>query len=84
MMDAARSQESLEALKALNNAVVAIRVYPPHSPQLKTAVERGYKVVKQYIHLYDMFSIAFQNSEYLLCGEPLSREIVQTIPNLVL
>lgn len=84
MMDAARSQESLEALKALNNAVVAIRVYPPHSPQLKTAVERGYKMVKQYIHLYDVFSIAFQNSEYLLCGEPLSREIVQTIPNLVL
>ena len=83
MIEAVRALEPLETLKAFNNAIIAIRVYPASAPQITTAVERSYKMLKQYLLQRGPFAIAVDGTESWLCNQLLAAEKVQSIANLV-
>jgi hypothetical protein len=83
MKEAERHRDALETLKSFNSAIVTIRLYPPMTPQVTNAVERGYKAVKLYLRHYGDFVISLQDKKPVLCGEPMSEQEVQSITNLV-
>ena len=75
--------ESVDALKAFNNAIVTSRLYPPDAPQVANAIERGYKRVKLYLHENGALSFTFREGDLCLCKNVLEKEVLSLFPNLV-
>ncbi len=75
--------KSVEALKSFNNIIVTSRLYPPDAPQVATAIDRGYKILKDHLRLYGDLSCSVQGGESSLCGQPLKQETLDLFPNLV-
>lgn len=76
-------QKHVEALKLLNNAVVTSRLYPPEAPQVGTAVERGYKGLKNFLREHGPLRFHLKNDWPWLGDEPLDQESLDSFPNLV-
>ncbi|MBB5347805.1 cyclic nucleotide-binding domain-containing protein [Desulfoprunum benzoelyticum] len=83
MKEPDKQREALETLKAFNNAIMTVRLYPPHAPQINNAVERGYKALKQFVRQHGDLVISVQEKKPVLCGEPIPDPVLQTITNLV-
>ncbi|MBU1568337.1 MAG: cyclic nucleotide-binding domain-containing protein [Proteobacteria bacterium] len=75
--------KSVDALKLLNNAIVTSRLYPPESPQVANAVERGYKGLKLFLREQGPLLFSNRDDSPWLCGQPLEQEILNSFPNLV-
>ncbi len=75
--------KGVDALKLLNNAIVTSRLYPPESPQVATAVERGYKGLKLFLRDQGPLLFSFKEDVPCLCGQPLQQEVLDSFPNLV-
>lgn len=75
--------KSIEALKSFNNTIVTSRLYPPEAPQVATAVDRGYKNIKQYLRLHGNLTFSMRNGELCLSGQVLDQEVLDLFPNLV-
>lgn len=75
--------KSIEALKSFNNTIVTCRLYPPEAPQVITAINRGYTAVKFYLGLYGNLEYSLKGRNPCLCGQPLTQEILNSFPNLV-
>ncbi len=75
--------KSVEALKAFNNAIVTSRLYPPETPQVANAVERGYKGIQMFLREQGKLSFSFQGSSPSICGVPLDQETLDSFPNLI-
>jgi len=84
MKETDKLRDALETLKAFNNAVTSVRLYPPHAPQVGNAVERGYKALKQFVRRHGDLVISLQGKKPVLCGERVPDSILQTITNLVI
>jgi len=76
--------KSLDALKSLNNTITTIRLYPPEAPQVSSAVERSYKTLKSYLREYGKLTYSLKEGNPHLCGQLLSREILDSFPNLII
>lgn len=83
MNETDRQRDALETLKAFNNAVVTVRLYPAMTPQVTNAVERGYKSLKLYLRHYGDLVISQQDKKPMLCGELLPDHVLQSLTNLV-
>ncbi len=83
MNETDRQRDALETLKAFNNAVVTVRLYPAMTPQVTNAVERGYKSLKLYLRHYGDLVISQQDKKPMLCGELLPEHVLQSLSNLV-
>lgn len=77
-------KKSIEALKSFNNTIVTSRLYPPDAPQIARGVERGYKALKLFLRDFGFLTFSLQGNEPYLCGHPLSQEVVDSFPNLVI
>ncbi len=75
--------KGVDALKLLNNAIVTSRLYPPESPQVATAVERGYKGLKLFLRDQGPLLFSFKDDAPSLCGQPLQQEVLDSFPNLI-
>lgn len=75
--------KSVEALKAFNNAIVTNRLYPPETPQVANAVERGYKGMRLFLREQGKISFSFRDSVPSICGMPLDQETLDSFPNLI-
>jgi CRP-like cAMP-binding protein len=85
MMTANEMQKtSIEVLKKFNNAIVTSRLYPPESPQVRTALERGYKGVKNFLRQFGSLEFSLVDDMPHLCGQSLSEEILNSFANLVI
>ena len=76
--------KNIAVLKALNNAIVTTRLYPPESPQVANAVEIGYKGLKLFLREQGSLSFSLEGGLPSLCGQPLKKEILDSFPNLVI
>lgn len=83
MKETEKQRDALETLKAFNNAIVTVRLYPSQAPQVNNAVERGYKTLKQFVRRYGDLVISLQEKKPMLCGEPVPDPALQAITNLV-
>lgn len=83
MNETDKQRDALETLKAFNNAVVTVRLYPAMTPQVTNAVERGYKALKLYLRHYGDLVISLQDRKPMLCGEQLNEHVLQALTNLV-
>lgn len=83
MSELVNQQDALNTLKAFNNAVVTTRLYPAKAPQAANAVERGYKIIKQFVRQGADFIVSLNNGEPELCGEAVQTELLQSISNLI-
>ena len=83
MNETDKQRDALETLKAFNNAVVTVRLYPAMTPQVTNAVERGYKSLKLYLRHYGDLVISLQDRNPMLCGELLNEHVLQALSNLV-
>ena len=84
MIEASRQQELFDTLKAFNNSVVSIRLYPEGAQQRTNAVERGYKLLRQHLRHRGMFTLGLRDADAELCGEIVPAETLQSISNLIL
>lgn len=84
MKDNDIQKSSIEALKVFNNAIVTSRLYPAESPQVTTALERGYKGVKGFLRQYGMLDFCLIDHQPYLCGHQLSEEVLASFANLVI
>ena len=75
--------KSVEALKAFNNAIVTSRLYPPETPQVANAVERGYKVIRLFLREKGQLSFSSQGGTPSICGVSLDQETLDSFPNLI-
>lgn len=75
---------SLEALKSFNSTIVTCRLYPPEAPQVSAAVDRGYKLLKEYLRREESLVFALINDTPYLSGQMLSRDVVDSFANLVI
>ncbi|KJR98416.1 MAG: hypothetical protein VR65_20540 [Desulfobulbaceae bacterium BRH_c16a] len=75
--------KSVDALKVLNNAIVTSRLYPPETPQVANAVERGYKGVKLFLREQGALWFSFKEDSPCICGVLLDQEVLDSFPNLV-
>lgn len=75
--------KSIDALKSFNNTIVTCRVYPPETPQVATAVDRGYKNIKSYLRQYGELTYALKEGNPYLCGQLLHQETLDSFSNLV-
>jgi CRP-like cAMP-binding protein len=76
--------KNIAVLKALNNAIVTTRLYPPESPQVANAVEIGYKGLKLFLREQGSLRFSLEGGSPHLCGQPLKKEILDSFPNLVI
>lgn len=76
--------KKINVLKALNNAIVTSRLYPPDAPQVTNAVERGYKGLKLSLREQGSLLFSFQGDSPCLGGIPLEHEVLEAFPNLVI
>jgi len=83
MKETEKQRDALETLKAFNNTIMTVRLYPPQAPQVSNAVERGYKALKQFVRQYGDLVISLEEKKPLLCGEPVPDPALQAITNLV-
>lgn len=83
MVQIVPQSKRVEALKLFNNAIVTSRLYPPETPQVANAVERGYKGIKQYLSEWGELSFAFRDSAPSVCGVPLDQEALGSFSNLI-
>jgi hypothetical protein len=83
MNETDRQRDALETLKAFNNAVVTVRLYPAMTPQVTNAVERGYKSLKLFLRHYGDLVISLQDKKPMLRGELLPDHVLQSLTNLV-
>ena len=84
MIEASRRQELFDTLKAFNNAAQSIRLYPPHSPQLRNAIERGYTQMTQFLRHHGEFTLALKEDQPVLGGEELTEETLKSFGNLII
>ena len=75
--------KSVEALKVFNNAIVTSRLYPPETPQVANAVERGYKGIKLFLRERGKLFFSFRDNAPSICGVPLDQETLDSFPNLI-
>lgn len=75
--------KSVDALKAFNNAISTSRLYPPETPQVANAVERGYKGVKLFLREHGSLFFTHKGDVPCICGVPLEQEVLDTFPNLI-
>jgi len=76
-------RKSVDALKVFNNAISTSRVYPPGSPQISNAIEVAYKGIRLFLQNYGLLRFSFDGESLLLCGQPLTEEILVAFPNLI-
>ncbi len=74
---------NLDALKTLNSTIVTCRLYPPDAPQTATAVDRGYKALKQILRRHGPLTFLSKDDIPQMGGKELSRETLDSFPNLV-
>jgi CRP-like cAMP-binding protein len=75
--------KSVDALKAFNNAISTSRLYPPETPQVANAVERGYKGVKLFLREHGSLFFTHKGDAPCICGVPLEQEVLDSFPNLI-
>lgn len=75
--------KSVDALKVFNNAIVTSRLYPPETPQVANAVERGYKGVKLFLREHGSLFFTQKGDAPCICGTPLEQEVLDSFPNLI-
>jgi Cyclic nucleotide-binding domain/PilZ domain len=61
-------QESLEALKLINAASTALRLYPADSAQVRNSTEKAYLGVKSFLREYELLRFSCHNGICLLAG----------------
>jgi len=83
MTETALRSKSIEALKAFNNAIVMSKLYPPEAPQLANAIDRGYKIIKQFIRDFGPLVFSHKEEQLFVCGLPLQEETLESFANLV-
>lgn len=74
--------KAVEVLKAFNNSISTSRLYPPEAPQVTAAVDRGYKVIKHYLHQYRRLEFSILGGQLYLGGTPLLQDVLDSFPNL--
>ena len=74
--------KGVEVLKTFNNSISTSRLYPPDAPQVTAAVDRGYKVIKNYLRQYRQLEFALLDEQPYLGGTPLLKEVLDSFPNL--
>lgn len=79
-----QQEKKINVLKALNNAIMTSRLYPPEAPQVATAIERGYKGLKLFLREQGSLFFSFAGDTPCLCGKPLDQEILDSFANLVI
>ncbi|MDK9707451.1 MAG: cyclic nucleotide-binding domain-containing protein [Desulforhopalus sp.] len=79
-----QQEKKINVLKALNNAIMTSRLYPPEAPQVATAIERGYKGLKLFLREQGSLLFSFAGDTPCLCGNPLDQEILDSFANLVI
>lgn len=84
MIEASHHQEIIDTLKAVNNASVSIRLYPPNSPQITNGIERGYKQLKQYLRSHGAFSLALGEDGKQLGGAMMPDDALKSFSNLIM
>ena len=76
--------KNIDALKAFNNAIVTSRLYPPETPQVANAAERGYKGIKLFLREKETLLFSFKGDLPCICGAPIEQEILDSFPNLII
>ncbi len=84
MNAASRRNEVLTTLKLVNNAIVAMRLYPPNSPQILQNSERCYKKLKSFLHQHRALVLTRKENTIELANEPLSDEELKYLGNFVI
>ena len=76
--------DAIEVLKSLNNAVHSRRIFPAGSPQIKSAQERALSRLRLYLAENPLFTLALGDGKPVLSDQPVSEEVLDGIPNLIL
>ncbi len=66
-------QESLEALKLINAASTALRLYPADSSQVRTSTEKAYLGVKSFLRKHENLHFSCHDGIYQLAGVPVDK-----------
>ncbi len=69
MAQGERQQECLEALKLINAASTALRLYPEDSAQVTNSVENAYQGAKSFLRNNKVLRFSYLDGRYLLNGE---------------
>ncbi len=76
-------KDGIEALRSFNNAIVTSRLYPPAAPQVASAVELGYKALRQFLTRYGKLEVSLKNRQPFLGRFPLEEETLSSFSNLI-
>lgn len=83
-MDKVSNLTAIEVLSAFNGAVVTSKLYPASAPQVRTHLERSFKVLSEFLVLGNSFTIGRVEQKYFINGRELTEDDVAKITNLVL
>lgn len=66
-------QDGLEALKLMNAATTALRLYPEQSVKVSDAIEKAYQGTKSFLRKHELFRFSLHDGSALLQGEPVDK-----------
>ncbi len=66
-------RDGLEALKLMNAATTALRLYPEQSVKVSDAIEKAYQGAKSFLRKHELFRFSLQDGSALLQGEPVDK-----------
>ena len=67
--------ESMEAFRTFNRAITMVRLYPPKSPQVISAIEKAYQSLKDCARKFTEISFGNGSDGPLLCGSEIPAEL---------
>ncbi len=81
---ASHRNEVLTTVKLVNNAIVAMRLYPPNSPQILQKIEQSYKELKLFLRQHGILVFTRKGNSVELANELFHDEELKQLGNFVM